>query len=146
LQAVCDKSQVVFKRLFYFTFRELSIINNARPKKQAIMSENYSRLLVKNLKNALDNRRIVIVSGARQAGKTTLTEQIKAPGLEYRTLDDTDLLDFALADPKGFIKTSAKTLVIDEIQKVPRLIPEIKMVVDKNNRNGQFLLTGSVNL
>jgi len=110
------------------------------------MNEKYSRWLVKNLKNALDNRRIVIVSGARQAGKTTLTEQIKAPGLEFRTLDDTDLLDLALTDPKGFVKTSVKTLIIDEIQKAPRLIPEIKMIVDKSNRNGQFLLTGSVNL
>jgi uncharacterized protein len=110
------------------------------------MNEEYPRWLTENLKNALDNRRIVIVSGARQTGKTTLTEQIKAPGLEFRTLDDTDLLDLALADPKGFVKTSAKTLVIDEIQKAPRLIPEIKMIVDKNNRNGQFLLTGSVNL
>jgi len=110
------------------------------------MSEEYPRWLVKNLENALDNRRIVIVSGARQTGKTTLTEQMKTPGMEFRTLDDTDLLELALADPKGFVKTNAKTLVIDEIQKAPKLVPEMKMIVDKNNRNGQFLLTGSVNL
>ena len=110
------------------------------------MNEKYSRRLAKNLENALDNRRVVILSGARQTGKTTLTEQIKAPGFDFRTLDDTDLLDLALTDPKGFVKTSAKTLVIDEIQKAPKLIPEIKMIVDKDNRNGQFLLTGSVNL
>ena len=110
------------------------------------MSEKYPRWITKSLENALDNRRVVVVSGARQTGKTTLTEQIKAPGFEFRTLDDTDLLDLALTDPKGFVKTSAKTLVIDEIQKAPKLIPEIKMIVDKDNRNGQFLLTGSVNL
>ena len=110
------------------------------------MSGKYPRWLTSNLKNALDYRRVVIVSGARQAGKTTLTEQIKAPGFEFRTLDDTNLLDLALTDPKGFVKTSAKTLVIDEIQKAPKLIPEIKIIVDKDNRNGQFLLTGSVNL
>ena len=110
------------------------------------MSEEYHRWMVKGLKNALNNRRVVIVSGARQTGKTTLTEQIKAPGFEFRSLDDTDFLDLALADPKGFVKTSAQTLVIDEIQKAPKLIPEIKMIVDKDNRNGQFLLTGSVNL
>ena len=110
------------------------------------MSEKYSRWAANTLKKALDNRRVVIVSGARQTGKTTLTEQIKAPDFEFRTLDDTDLLALALADPKGFVKTSAKTLVIDEIQKAPKLIPEIKMIVDKDNRNGQFLLTGSVNL
>jgi len=110
------------------------------------MSEKYSRWLANRLDNALDNRRVVIVSGARQTGKTTLTEQLKAPGFELRTLDDTDFLELALSDPKGFVKTSAKTLVIDEIQKAPRLISEIKMIVDKDNRNGQFLLTGSVNL
>jgi predicted AAA+ superfamily ATPase len=44
------------------------------------------------------------------------------------------------------VKTTARTLIIDEIQKAPKLIPEIKMIVDKNNRNGQYLLTGSVNL
>ena len=110
------------------------------------MSRKYSRWLSENLKNALDNRRVVIIKGARQTGKTTLAQQIKGAGFEYRTLDDTNLLDLALGDPKGFLKTSAKTLVIDEIQKAPRLISEIKMIVDKDNRNGQFLLTGSVNL
>jgi len=110
------------------------------------MSEMYPRWMAKYLKNALENRRVVIVSGARQTGKTTLTQQIQAPSFEFRTLDDTDLLDLALSDPKGFVKTSAETLVIDEIQKAPNLIPEIKMIVDKDNRNGQFLLTGSINL
>jgi predicted AAA+ superfamily ATPase len=95
---------------------------------------------------ALDNRRVVILSGARQTGKSTLTEQIKDVDVELRTLDDQALLEFALLDPKGFLKSSAKTLVIDEIQKAPKLITEIKMIVDKDNRNGQFLLTGSVNL
>ena len=44
----------------------------------------YPRWIADNLKNALDNRRIVIVSGARQTGKTTLTEQMKGPGFEFR--------------------------------------------------------------
>ena len=110
------------------------------------MNNKYSRWMAKNLENALNYRRVIIVSGARQAGKTTLAEQIKVPGIEYCTLDDTDLLDLALIDPKGFVKTSARTLVIDEIQKAPKLIPEIKLIVDRNNRNGQFLLTGSVNI
>jgi len=66
--------------------------------------------------------------------------------MDYRTLDDVDFLTIAKEDPKGFVKNSlAKTMAIDEIQKAPKLIPEIKMLVDKNNRNGQFLLTGSAN-
>ena len=102
--------------------------------------------MVDHLKKALDYRRIIIVSGARQVGKTTLTRQLKAPDCEFRSLDDSDLLELALSDPRGFLQTSARTLIIDEIQKAPRLIPEIKMIVDNDNRNGQFLLTGSVNL
>lgn len=108
--------------------------------------KEYPRWLLENLMNALDNRRVVIVSGARQTGKTTLTKQLNSPDFEFRSLDDSDMLDLALIDPKGFVKTSAKTLVIDEIQKAPKLIPAIKVVVDQNNRPGQFLLTGSVNL
>lgn len=110
------------------------------------MGNTYFRWLADNLDNALNNRRIIVVSGARQTGKTTLLKQISQSGFEFRTLDDTDLLKIALADPKGFVKTNAKTLVIDEVQKAPELIPEIKIIVDNDNRNGQFLLTGSVNL
>ncbi len=110
------------------------------------MSGKYSRWLVKTMGTALDNRRVVILSGARQTGKSTLTEQIKNADIELRTLDESEFLEFALFDPKGFLKTKARTLVIDEIQKAPKLISEIKMIVDKDNRNGQFLLTGSVNL
>ena len=76
------------------------------------MSGNYSRWLAKKLLNSLDNRRVVIINGARQTGKTTLTEQMKTPDFDFRTLDDTNMLDLALNDPKGFVKTSAKTLVI----------------------------------
>jgi len=105
------------------------------------------RFQEKNVKLALKIRRIVILSGARQTGKTTLMRQIAGKNMDYRSLDDVDFLTIATEDPKGFVKNSlAKTMAIDEIQKAPKLIPEIKMLVDKNNRNGQFLLTGSANL
>jgi len=105
------------------------------------------RFQEKNVKLALKLRRIVILSGARQTGKTTLMRQIAGKKMDYRSLDDVDFLTIATEDPKGFVKNSlAKTMAIDEIQKAPKLIPEIKMLVDKNNRNGQFLLTGSANL
>jgi len=106
-----------------------------------------TRFQEKNIKLGLKLRRIVILSGARQTGKTTLMRQIAGKTMDYRSLDDVDFLTIATEDPKGFVKNSqAKTMAIDEIQKAPKLIPEIKMLVDKNNRNGQFLLTGSANL
>jgi len=111
-----------------------------------LMSKEYSRFLGENVKQALHSRRIVLISGARQTGKTTLSKQISNKNCIYRSLDDTSLLRGALEDPKGFIKNNSQTMIIDEVQKAPLLLPEIKLVVDENNRNGQYLLTGSANL
>jgi len=110
------------------------------------MAKEYARRQTENVKEALKLRRIVVVSGARQAGKTTLSRQAISGTGDYRSLDDTDMLDFALSDPKGFVMNKSGTMVIDEIQKAPKLVPEIKQVVDKDNRPGQYLLTGSANI
>jgi predicted AAA+ superfamily ATPase len=65
---------------------------------------------------------------------------------EYRTLDDLSLRQLAESDPQGFIKHTKKTLIIDEVQRVPALLSAIKMVVDEDSRPGQYLLTGSANI
>lgn len=110
------------------------------------MADEHKRWQAEGVKEALKFRRVVVVSGARQSGKTTLLKQVFPKPEDYRTLDDTDMLDFALSDPKGFVKSKNETMVIDEIQKAPKLIPEIKQIVDKNKRPGQYLLTGSANI
>jgi len=120
------------------------------------MLKEYKRWQTESVKEALKMRRIVVVSGARQTGKTTLLQNLLPDTGEYRSLDDTDMLDFALLDPKGFVmnrksgqknvSAGNKTMIIDEIQKAPKLVPEIKQIVDKNNRPGQFLLAGSANI
>jgi predicted AAA+ superfamily ATPase len=92
------------------------------------------------------DRRVVLLSGARQSGKTTLARQLRSDTTEYVTLDDPIAREAAQADPLGFVKRQGLTLIIDEIQRVPDLLPAIKLVVDENNRAGQFLLTGSANL
>lgn len=99
-----------------------------------------------SLKDALNSRRVVILSGARQCGKTTTSKTIVDKDCIFRTLDDTTLLTAAQSDPKGFIKHSKKTMIIDEVQRVPELITAIKKAVDENTKYGQYLLTGSVNL
>jgi predicted AAA+ superfamily ATPase len=110
------------------------------------MTQNYARWLAESVENALKSRRIVVLSGARQTGKTTLSRQIFNNTVDYRSLDDTDMFRFATSDPKGFVMNKSETMIIDEIQKVPALIPEIKLAVDKDNRPGQYLLTGSANI
>lgn len=100
----------------------------------------------KSIKEALNSRRVVILSGARQCGKTTTSKTIVDKDCIFRTLDDTTLLQAAQSDPQNFIKHSKKTMVIDEVQRVPELITAIKKIVDEDTRYGQYLLTGSVNL
>ena len=98
------------------------------------------------IEEALGVRRIVIVSGPRQCGKTTLIKQFHSKEFEYRTLDDLALKKAAELDPIGFVKRSTSTMIIDEIQRVPDLILAIKQAVDESPEKGQYLLTGSANI
>ena len=106
----------------------------------------YKRWQEKVLKLALNNRRVVILSGARQCGKTTTSKIMVDKNATYRTLDDSTLFQAAKNDPQGFVKLSKGTMIIDEIQRVPELITAIKKAVDENTRYGQYLITGSVNI
>jgi predicted AAA+ superfamily ATPase len=89
---------------------------------------------------------VVVVAGPRQSGKTTLAKQLMTKNDNFRTMDDEILLKAAISGPLDFVKHSQGTLIIDEVQRVPQLIPAIKMVVDNNNTPGQFLLTGSADI
>ena len=85
-----------------------------------------------------------MLTGPRQCGKTTLARNLVSEDVLYRTLDDETIRQAAETDPKSFVIHDAQTMIIDEIQRVPALLPAIKLVVDRDNRPGQFLLTGSV--
>jgi uncharacterized protein len=93
---------------------------------------------------ALGDTRVVLVNGARQAGKSTLTRLIAArrPGTVIRLLDDAATLRAAVDDPVDFVDQDAM-MVIDEIQLAPELLRAIKVSVDLDPRPGRFLLTGS---
>lgn len=110
------------------------------------MTDLYPRWQAAGLKAAMAERRVVLLTGPRQCGKSTLARTLAANKTEYRTLDDQTLRQAAESDPHGFVRHDAQTLIIDEIQRVPDLLPAIKQVVDEDNRPGQFLLTGSVNV
>jgi len=84
----------------------------------------------------------VLVTGARQVGKTTvLKHNIK--DIPYLTLDDPIILQSALEEPGSFFKTMPPPVIIDEIQYAPNLFTYIKMIADDSGKKGQFYLTGS---
>jgi predicted AAA+ superfamily ATPase len=102
------------------------------------------RNLEKDIYEALQFFPALLISGARQVGKSTLC--LSLDGFNYITLDDTTTFSSAKNDPTGFVKRLKKPVIIDEIQKLPSLLSEIKQDIDTNRTNGQFILTGSANL
>lgn len=92
----------------------------------------------------------ITIYGPRQVGKSTLIERI-FPNISYVTLDDIELRDYALRDPKGFIKYYSHPLIIDEIQKAPKLLEYIKIEIDEmkkkcldnNNIELLYIISGS---
>jgi len=97
--------------------------------------------------DALGHSRVVVLHGARQSGKSTLARSVAAQrGGTYLTLDDAEVLDAAVADPRAFVRSYRYPLVIDEIQVAgQRLVTEIKLAVDEDDTPGRYLLTGSTN-
>lgn len=105
------------------------------------------RWMMKELEAAMHVRRGVNLTGARQAGKSTLAEMLVLPNAKHYTFDDRFIRQAAEGDPNGFVKHApGQTLVIDEVQKVPDVLDAIKMIVDHDNTPGQYLLTGSTNI
>lgn len=94
---------------------------------------------------ALDDTPVVLLHGARQAGKSTLAQVIAADAhpARYLTLDDPATLTAAKGDAAGFILGLEGDVVIDEVQRAPELFVAIKVAVDRGRRPGRFLLTGS---
>ncbi len=105
----------------------------------------YARLLTPAVKEALSDTPVVIILGPRQSGKTTLAKEIE-PQRTLVTMDANDAFVAARDQPDDFIDALPERVIIDEIQKVPALLPAIKRSVDFNRKAGRFLLTGSANL
>lgn len=95
------------------------------------------------LKSALKHFPVVLVTGSRQVGKSTLLRHCLKT-YNYVTFDDILIRNLAESDPALFLKTYQAPLIIDEIQYVPSLLPYLKMEVDKNRKAyGDYVLTGS---
>ena len=84
----------------------------------------------------------ILVTGARQVGKTTMLKNIK-PDINYITLDDMLLNQLAVEDPELFLKANKPPIIIDEIQYAPNLLRYIKIEVDNSDKKAMYYLTGS---
>ncbi|MCL2604204.1 MAG: ATP-binding protein [Defluviitaleaceae bacterium] len=86
---------------------------------------------------------VLLVTGPRQVGKTTLLKRLALDSRKYVTLDDPDVRSMAQKDPALFIQRYASPVLIDEIQYAPQVLPYIKMDVDASGKKGDYWLTGS---
>jgi predicted AAA+ superfamily ATPase len=104
-----------------------------------------TRNMTLKLKELVTKYPVVAVTGPRQSGKTTLVKHV-FPDRAYVSLEDPDVREFALTDPRGFLSTYPDGVILDEIQRVPELFSYIQTRVDEMGKEGVFVLTGSHNL
>ena len=94
------------------------------------------------IKNSFNTYPAVLITGPRQVGKSTVLKNLY-PDFEYETLDDMNMIRAISSDPTGYLRLKGTPFIIDEVQKVPDLFGSLKYVIDKDKKNGMYLLTGS---
>jgi predicted AAA+ superfamily ATPase len=103
------------------------------------------RLLQDTLAAHLRTMPAVVVTGARQTGKSTLVQALVDGERRFYSLDDLDVAGLARTDPEALLVNSAP-VTLDEVQREPEVLIGVKRAIDRKRRAGQFLLTGSANL
>ena len=104
------------------------------------MFEREAKKIIDEINN---NFKILLVTGPRQVGKTTLLLSLKPKNMEYVSLDDEVLRNQANKDPKLFLEEHPYPLLIDEAEYAPNLFTYLKMKVDEVEEYGMYWLTGS---
>ncbi len=108
------------------------------------MNKHVKRHIVHALERYASSFPSVLVTGARQTGKTTLLSGLKKEtDIPYVTFDDPSEQLSAVADSKTFLLLHPQPVIFDEIQYVPQLFPYLKMAIDADRHNGMFYLSGS---
>ena len=101
-----------------------------------------SRHIEQILREMLEQFKVVLITGPRQVGKTTMLKH-SLPNYDYVTLDDMSELSLAKTDPALFFKNHRFPIIIDEVQYAPELFRYIKLLCDQTDLKGQICLTGS---
>lgn len=102
------------------------------------------RLAEKKLQEMAEKFPVLVVTGPRQSGKTTMAK-LTFPTYRYVSLENPDNRFYAENDPKGFLTEYNQFVIIDEAQNVPQLFSYIQEIVDESGIQGQFILSGSQN-
>lgn len=100
------------------------------------------RIIEKEVKSTAKKYPVVLITGPRQSGKTTLAK-LCFPDKKYINLEDPGLSIAASEDPNGFISNIKEGAILDEIQRVPALLRSIQVEADSRKKKGRFILTGS---
>lgn len=106
---------------------------------------NVNRIAAQKVKDLSKSFKAVVITGPRQSGKTTLAKSC-FPDKPYISLENLDTRNYALEDPRGFLKQYEEGAILDEIQRVPSLLSYLQQVLDERQDRGRFVLTGSNNL
>ncbi len=101
------------------------------------------RTISKRVKSLSEDFKVLLATGARQVGKTTLLKMLREDNRNYINLDNRTSLDLAKNDPEMFFLVNPVPCMIDEVQRAPGLILKIKELVDSDDRKNQIWLTGS---
>lgn len=104
-----------------------------------------NRILGAKIKESAKKLPVIVVTGPRQSGKSTLIQEL-FPNHSYQNLEDPEIRQFANSDPKGFLQSSGSFIILDEIQYVPHLLSYVQVITDREKIPGQFILSGSQNL
>ena len=103
-----------------------------------------SRNLAPKLESLAEQYPVVTLTGPRQSGKTTLVKA-SFPDWGYVSLEEPDIREFASTDPRGFIETYPRGIILDEVQRVPDLFSYIQTHIDNLGKQGVYVMTGSFN-
>ncbi|MEZ5196983.1 MAG: ATP-binding protein [Bacteroidales bacterium] len=102
------------------------------------------RQISETIRSAIDQFPVIMLTGPRQSGKTTLLQN-EFPAFRYVNLEDPELRLWANEQPKDFLHNHSWPLIIDEAQYAPVLFSYIQLLVDENQQTGMYILSGSQN-